>query len=151
MCSLCCRPSSVKVCYEFARNECNGRPPILVIIPLRSIDQEQFRLPYTLYLLPYSWLVLQQCFFAIQAVELYGVWFAVMPFGSTDVDTMSGPSSFIILFSSIVSIKQDCSFDSDSESYQLLLCKGFEEWLWGMASFRRKWGEEPFKYRLSTV
>ena len=50
-----------------------------------------------------------------------------MPFGSTDVDTMSGPSSFIILFSSIVSIKQDCSFDSDSESYQLLLCKGFEE------------------------
>ena len=47
---------------------------------------------------------------------------ALMSFGSTDVDAVSSPSSFIILFSSIVSIKQDCSFDSVSESHQSLLC-----------------------------
>ena len=28
--------------YAFARNVRDGRPPILVIIPLRSIGQEQF-------------------------------------------------------------------------------------------------------------
>ena len=47
---------------------------------------------------------------------------AVMSFGGTDVDAVSSSSSFTILFSSIVYIKKDCSFDSVSESHQLLLC-----------------------------
>ena len=57
--------------------------------------------------------------------ELAGL--AVMTSGSTDAQAVSRPSSFIMVFSSMVCVKQDCSFDPVSESHQLLLCLGFEE------------------------
>ena len=52
---------------------------------------------------------------------------AVMTSGSTDAQAVSRPSLFIMVFSSMVYIKRNCSFDSVSESHQLLLCLGFEE------------------------
>ena len=40
--SLCYRPDSANVCmFAFARNVHDERPPILLIIPIRSIVQEQ--------------------------------------------------------------------------------------------------------------
>ena len=43
-----------------------------------------------------------------------------MSSGGTDVDAVSTRSSLTMAFSSPLFIKQDCSFDSVSESYQLL-------------------------------
>ena len=44
------------------------------------------------------------------------------------MDAVSSPSSFMMAFSSIAFIKQDYSFDSVSESHQLLLCNDCEGW-----------------------
>ena len=68
-----------------------------------------------------------------------------MSSGGTDVDAVSSPSSFIMAFSSIAFIKQDCSFDSVSESHQLLLCNDCEGW-----PHRGGGGGESFRHDVST-